>query len=74
MALEVPLLEAKTVHGLAVPIDYQIPNAHSLWTKAAYDSFNISKAVDNKVRFHLPPTAAALAVFIVLRSQYDIEK
>jgi hypothetical protein len=49
VALEVPLLEAKAVHGLAVPIDYKIPDAHTLWTKTVYDSFNISKAVDNKV-------------------------
>jgi hypothetical protein len=49
VALEVPLLETKAVHGLAVPIEYQLPANNPLWTKASYDSFNIAKAVENKV-------------------------
>ena len=41
-------MEAKAVHGLAVPIDYEIPKPHELWTPNTYNKFCVERAVDKK--------------------------
>ena len=42
-------MEVKAVHGLAVPIDYEVPKPHELWTPKSYSTFRIEKAVEQKV-------------------------
>lgn len=48
MPTEAPILETKSVFGLAEPEEYVYPKEHQLWTPSSYDSFNISKNVDVK--------------------------
>lgn len=43
-----PLMESKAVHGLAVPIDFETPKPHELWTARTYSSFRIEKAIEQK--------------------------
>jgi len=50
LPLEAPLLEAKPIHGLAQPEEFTFPDKHALWTSDTYDSFNLSKAVDAKLK------------------------
>ncbi len=48
--LETPVLDSKIVHGLATPEEYVYPDKHALWNLETYDSFNLSKAVDAKLK------------------------
>lgn len=48
--LETPVLDSNIVHGLATPEEYTYPDKHALWTLESYDSFNLSKAVDAKLK------------------------
>jgi hypothetical protein len=43
-----PLMDAKAVHGLAIPIDYKVPEPHVLWTKDSYARFSIERALEKK--------------------------
>jgi hypothetical protein len=46
--LEVPILESKSIHGLAEPEPFSFPETHSLWTPTVYDSFNLAKGLNEK--------------------------
>lgn len=48
--LETPVLDVKAIHGLADPEEYAYPEKHSLWNMDTYDAFNLSRAVDAKLK------------------------
>lgn len=48
--LETPILDVKAIHGLADPEEYTYPEKHALWTMDSYDAFNLSRAVDAKIK------------------------
>jgi len=61
LPLETPMLDVKAVHGLADPEEFVYPDLHVLWNRDSYDGFNLSKAVDAKIkpdnnRAKIPPT------------------
>jgi hypothetical protein len=50
VAVETPVLDVKAVHGLAEPEEFVLPDLHVLWTRESYESFNLSRAVEAKIK------------------------
>lgn len=47
---ETPALETKAIHGLADPDEYTYPEKHKLWNRDSYDSFDLARNVDKKIK------------------------